>query len=723
MFATLLMGCLAFAPVDIDGDGYYRDEDDCDDARADIHPGAPEICDDLDNDCDGLLDDADPNIDWSTAVTMYTDSDGDGHGTGDQPVRTCFWREGLAETDGDCDDADHTVHPSSEELCGGVDEDCDGLFDEDDDSLNPASLLTWYRDADGDGYGDPDQTQDSCTQPAGYVAAGTDCNDSDIYQSPAAGEWVDGLDNDCDGLVDNNTVQFDDDGDCYCEEDVCLGSVNTGCSAILAGDCNDDDVAFGPEVEERCDGVDNNCDGSVDEDTAVDAPVWYQDADGDGYAVDGASTTIQCDAPVGYGGEQGDCNDGNATIYPGADERCDAIDSDCDGTTDDGDEIDATTWYADADRDGYGDDSTAVVDCEAPSGVLVTVGGDCDDSDASKNPSQVWYPDVDGDGYGDQDASPADCEPDASTDVSNGDDCDDGDADTYPGAEEVRADGVDQDCDGGDVVWVSVSINSNDAACALDSNGGIYCWGDDDEGEVRDAPTDTGHQDIAIGYDHACAIDAAGYATCWGDDSYNQAWPPSTLRFTAIAAGYRSTCGVRADNNRAYCWGYDDDNIVSGSPSYSLVDIDGNGFAYCGLDTTGRVRCWGDGGVLTDPPTDTGFVAMDMGDRAGCMLDASGDISCWGNESDLISDVPSGAKFGPFVEFSAGEQGGCAIDSSDHLLCWGSSSLTSEPSGDFLSVFQSPPGSHTYYQQACAIDTDGLMHCWGYTGNVVSDAP
>ena len=718
MVALLLSACLVVAPVDGDGDGYSREDGDCDDVRSDIHPGAVEICDDIDNDCDDLIDDEDAGLDWSTAPSWFIDTDGDGYGTDDQPTRACFWASGLSENGGDCDDGDSTVHPSADELCGGGDEDCDGLLDAADDSLSAASMTDWYRDADGDGYGDPEVSVADCEAPAGHVVDGSDCNDADAYQSPAAGEWVDSIDNDCDGLIDNHTNVFDDDGDCRCEEGECIGSVNTGCSGLADGDCDDDDEAISPDADEYCDALDNDCDGETDEADAVDVESWYWDVDGDGYGVDGAASVAQCTAPAGYGVATGDCDDGNAAIYPGAAERCDSIDSDCDGTTDDGDEEDAPTWYSDSDDDGYGDDSTAVVDCTSPPGDWVTEGGDCDDGDPSQDPSQLWYPDQDGDSYGDMDATPATCEPDASTDVPDGTDCDDGDADTHPDAEEVRADGLDQDCDGLDVTWEKIVINADDAACGLDSSGSIDCWGDDDDGEVKDAPSGDGYLDVALGNDHACAVAFDGYVECWGEDTYDQAWPPTTVRFTALAAGLRSTCGIRQDTSRALCWGEDDDSIVTGEPSYSLTAIEGSRYGYCGLDSSGRLRCWGSGDGVTEAPSSTGFTDFSMDYYSGCALDGSGDVTCWGDD-ELIDDVPDGGKYGPFVAVGSSIRGGCVIDSSARLLCWASSYLSSEPSGSYEALVLAPYS----YTQACAIDTSGGLSCWGYSGNVISDAP
>jgi hypothetical protein len=207
----------------------------------------------------------------------------------------------LLATIRDCNDdpanGGASVYPAALEICDGLDNNCNGQVDE-------VVKSTFYRDADGDGYGDLSLSTQACTPPAGYV-------------------------------VDNR-------------------------------DCNDDPANGGPTVYpgalEICDGLDNDCNGQVDDGVK---PIFYLDADGDGYGNPLLSIPA-CTAPAGYVANSGDCDDTNAKLAP------------------------ATVWYKDADNDGYSD-SIKTIQCIRPAGYklsseLKAISGDCDDMKASLNP-------------------------------------------------------------------------------------------------------------------------------------------------------------------------------------------------------------------------------------------------------------------------------------------------------------------------------------------------
>lgn len=267
------------ATLDRDGDGYAA-KDDCDDGNFSRNPGLDEVCDGLDNDCDGQVDEG-------VKTKYYEDADGDAFGNPDaDPVRDCSLPPGYALNDLDCDDSDRSVKPGTPEQCNGRDDDCDGEVDE-------------GFDGDGDGYS-------FCLD---------DCDDEDPAVNPAAEEQCNGRDDNCDGLLGSATVdEADDDGD---------GAPN-------CNDCDPNDATVRPGTYELCDGKDNDCDGVIDE-TA--AGSWCPDADGDGTG-DASQVLFVCegDGPEGWIQICNDCDDNDPDVHPGALEACNGMDDNCDGT-------------------------------------------------------------------------------------------------------------------------------------------------------------------------------------------------------------------------------------------------------------------------------------------------------------------------------------------------------------------------------------------------------
>jgi len=380
----------ATSGVDADGDGAVAELDDqvfdCDDNDASVYPGADDSCDGpsvgLDSDCDGVVDE--------DGVGAWFE-DGDGDGVGGAPVSGgCDAPAGAVSDGGDCDDGDAGVFPGADEACDGRDRDCDGAVDED-----AADALSFYSDGDGDGFGDATAVVMGCAAPADAVRDASDCDDSDGAVFPGADELCDGLDNDCDGEVDDPDVLpryplFDDvDGDGFGDPTTSRVSCDPTGGVDEPGDCDDTDPDIHPRAPEICDapvGLDNDCDGAVDED-AWDATIWYADADSDGYGyvVDDLRA---CEAPAGYVDNARDCLDdplSGGDVNPDGDEGLigDGIDSDCDNLTDEG-----TDLYDD-DGDGYSE-----------------AEGDCDDADTALGPDaeEDWDgEDQDCDGVVDED--------------------------------------------------------------------------------------------------------------------------------------------------------------------------------------------------------------------------------------------------------------------------------------------------------------------------------
>ncbi|MBW2256784.1 MAG: hypothetical protein JRI25_19615 [Deltaproteobacteria bacterium] len=466
-----LLAVMACGEQDADGDGVVASVD-CDDDDPAVHPGAAEVCNGADDDCDGTIDEDAPG-----ASLWFLDADGDGFGDPEAPAWSCDAIDDHVDNDDDCDDSNAAAYPGASEVWyDGVDQACDGGND---------------HDQDGDGF-----------------PVGSDCNDTNATVSPGAVEtWYDGTDQDCDGADD-----FDRDGDGFRDAD----------EAVDGDDCDDGNAAINPgatdivgdDTDQNCDGVDGtdaDGDGVASEasggedcdDAEEDIPgssdtygnnidencdgVDGTDADGDGWASSesggpdcddgdsgvhpGAPDTVgdgddlNCDdtdgvdfdgdgeASVGSGGT--DCNDGSTAVHSGAvDCVGNAVDDNCDG-------IDGT----DADGDLF---AAAVTDAGDP--CFGFSGDDCDDADPAVHPGRT---DIVGDGADlncdgmdgtDQDGDGFAAE------YSGGSDCNDGHASAFPGASEV-CDGILNDCEGDMLPEESDSDGDFYVECTVDGGG------------------------------------------------------------------------------------------------------------------------------------------------------------------------------------------------------------------------------------------------------------
>ncbi|MCP4808208.1 MAG: hypothetical protein GY884_22920 [Proteobacteria bacterium] len=351
---------------------------DCDDTNADVFPAASEVCNGIDDDCDGLLDDDDDSLDTTTLSTFYSDGDGAGFGDAAVPVEACAEGDGIVADDTDCDDTQQYVFPGADEVCNGVDDDCD--VDVDEEALD---ATTWYADSDSDDYGDPNTSEDACDQPAGFVADDTDCDDTRFETNPFADELCNTFDDDCDGDVDEDsaldapTWYTDSDTDGYgdatsstvtCDQPTGMVSDDT--------DCDDTDGDTYPDADEYCDGHDDDCDGDVDEASAVDASIWLIDSDADGYG-DASTTQTACDQPSGYVSAGGDCDDSDEDRNPGETEICDGFDNDCDGSTQEHDmaSFDDGTGWADVTSSVVGSSGAAAAHTISDDGSLMFCDG------------------------------------------------------------------------------------------------------------------------------------------------------------------------------------------------------------------------------------------------------------------------------------------------------------------------------------------------------------
>lgn len=547
--------------LDQDRDGVVASAD-CNDLSAAVRPGAEEICDGLDNDCDGEVDE-----DATDSAEYFIDSDGDGFGAPGTALRLCSIVPGRVRDSSDCNDEDAEVRPGASR-----------------NELRDACT----RDADDDGFAD-------ATAPAGGVA-GTDCDDSDprVYPGIAGRE--------------STACMRDGDGDGY-------GDVNAPPGGMAGSDCDD---------------------GSADTfvgAAALEAPgTCARDVDGDGYGA--AMPPMGVTAGV-------DCDDNDRFAFPGVAFR----------------EADPTLCRSDRDRDGYGNISprggvSIGTDCDDDSNVTfpgaapnddalqclkdadgddfgdsavtppIVSGTDCDDGDrftfvnsAENELAGVCTRDFDGDGFGD--TMPP-------TNASPGTDCDDTRSTIFAGAMETVADSVDQDCDGVDLCYEDIDgdgfgssalLPDDDLNCDNRSNGVAALTGDCNVNSAAtfpgagflDSTTDCNTDADGDGY-AALVPEAGGMAGTDCNDSDINAFP-----------GRVETIGNGVDNN-------------CNTEELCFSDADGDGFGSRNIVRSLDVDCDDSGEATEDTDCDDDLVdGSACNENCGVFFDGSIDnyeISC-----------------------------------------------------------------------------------------------
>lgn len=649
---------------------------------------------------------------------------------------------------------DVTCTPEAE-VCDGVDNDCDGLVDDADPKVEG---MDWFPDLDNDGFGG-EQGIVACEPPENWIAIGGDCGDRSPEIRPNAIEVCDGIDNDCDTLIDDD----------------------------------DDDTDPGSMVA-----------------------LWV-DRDGDGFG-NGEEPVLGCLARPGFSPFSNDCTDFDPSRYPGAlDRPGDFADTNCDGVDfhqphqlgpqhvcgvrHDGhlqcwgnnrlgeaaipDELDARQ-FADVDG-GYGLSCALDLDGQ-PSCWGIAAGGEVPppsgplyglsvghytacaldgigsarcwgfEDDVMKHPPDHIFVQlsVGGDGacgvdrqgsvrcWGEQELVKNAPQMGVFTQVSVGEGfaCareTHGSLACWSGSEvaleapdldvlDVAVHGrfacarrtVDRDieCWGDKTAWVVaprpgkhrwVSVGA-DAGCTVTDSGELDCFGANPFGELA-VPQPGGALSIASNA-HTCMAQVSDAVLCFGDSDHGKTQTPELSGMVfQITAGATHTCALNTEGD-VTCWGGVD--VESDVPLGFFAFVDAGGrhgpdpYGHtCGIIESGQIRCWGDDreGQL-EAPGGAGWVTLSAGARHSCAVDVLGSVSCWGADHLGQSALPDRA----WTDVGAGRDVTCAVDEGGGLFCTGDDlwGLVSEvPSaGSFVGVSVGE-------QHACAVTEDGELVCWG----------
>jgi alpha-tubulin suppressor-like RCC1 family protein len=699
-------------------EGFVEDHSDCDDTERDTHPGAPELCDLLDNNCVGGVDENVQNVNW------YADADEDGFGDpASTPTEDCKPPgEKFAQNQEDCDDAEETINPSASDDCDGIDNDCDPATDDGRDE-------TWFQTETCDAEGDSDT--DRCMEDTfSCVSARKTC----VARGANLVEVCDDADNDCDGATDDALSRSCDRG-CGAGSEMCKSGEWINCSApakirvytdgdgdgfgdptkpserCAAGggfvldnsDCKDDCSTCKPGASEVCDNLDNDCDSSIDDNIAARAcnkgcgggtescsfgswvncsapakTTQYTDGDGDGYGNPLLSSS-QCPNTQGYVVNRTDCDDSCLSCNPGGSEEaspCDRKDNNCNMVIDEG-----------------GFTQSCMATCG--SGTRSCQVGGAGWGACVGPTQQTFYRDKDDDGHGLLSVTRQLCQ--AGLDggyswVSTSDDCNDDCKTCYPGRSEV-CDGNDNDCDmQKDEGFDLTSDNDNCGMCGTECSTSRMCFD-------STCTLVTTVVEVEGGGLNGCARRLNGTIDCWGSNQYGN---------LGIGSAVATDCKVNPNDAAGQC------SNLPRTVSGSYIDLSvGDDYA-CAVKSDGTVACWGRGD----------------GSRQGQQSPAPGN-NCVVSSATCQRGPTTLSSLSGITRVETGEFHTCAITGTKQVRCWGQGAAGQLGNPDAMENQASPVGVRVNASTAlagvsqlalgdyhtCAALEAGGVSCWGEDQN------
>lgn len=716
--------------------GYVANNTDCNDGNTAVHPGATEVCNEIDDNCAG-------GVDEGVLMTLYVDADLDGFG-GTTTALACAPRAGLVATNTDCNDSNAAIRPDATETCNMVDDNCAGGIDE-------GVQTTFYVDSDGDTYG-TSVTMLACALPPGYATRSGDCNDMSASVYPGRMETCNGVDDNCAGGIDDGNPG----GGMACAS-AAPGICRDGTTICRAGaTACDPNIAPGSRAE-VCNLLDDDCNGVVDNGVQT---TFYRDADSDTYG-NASVTMAACAAPSGYVSNSSDCNDSNPAIRPGATETCDGVDNDCTGGIDG---AAATTWCGlPAQLMALNAASAA---CTAGSCVQTSCAGT----------------------YRDCSAPTSNCETNTATSATNcgacGNVCNWGSCIGGVCDEPIRIEA------GGGGATATTSAGGH--SCAVRQSGTVVCWGRNDFGQLGNGTTTNSNRpvvvtgltsivEIALGLDHTCARSSTNAVYCWGRNQLGQVGvgsattyfatpqtvvvPPEAGGIAELRAGDAHTCARNITNvgtgaGSIYCWGSDaygqlGNGAAGSSTSPVLVDrgnatsLQAGAFHNCaffnafpGFPATAGWGCWGanwssqlGNGMYANLPSPTVMPAlasatsMALGDSHTCFIQSgTGAVRCVGSNGEgqlgngtfgADQTTPVTAIMSGATEVSAGWRHTCARIG-DVVQCWGMNTFgqigdttTSRKTSPVTVINMGATRVSVGSDVTCALLSGNVARCWG----------